>query len=95
VPLALAPGVLLGGRAGGAARALAPWAALPALLLAHRPPMPASRRCIRGCCWGRGWGWTTGQVFLLFTALLWTVAGVYARAYLRATRRGRASSSGC
>jgi formate hydrogenlyase subunit 3/multisubunit Na+/H+ antiporter MnhD subunit len=81
VPLALAAGVLLGGAAGRAARALAPWAALPALLLALVPHPPAEAvypSLLLGTRLGLD---VTGQVFLLLAGVLWTVAGVYARAY--------------
>jgi formate hydrogenlyase subunit 3/multisubunit Na+/H+ antiporter MnhD subunit len=81
LPLALAALVPLGGAAGRAGRALAPWAALPALALAavpHPPPAVTYPALLLGLRVGLD---ATGQVFLLLTALLWTVAGVYARAY--------------
>jgi formate hydrogenlyase subunit 3/multisubunit Na+/H+ antiporter MnhD subunit len=65
------------------ALALAPWTPVPALALALRgteievAPFPW---LLLGARIGLD---LTGQVFLLFTALLWTAAGVYARAYLR------------
>jgi formate hydrogenlyase subunit 3/multisubunit Na+/H+ antiporter MnhD subunit len=81
LPLALAPLVLLRGWAGRAGRALAPWAALPALAVALLPaaPTPAS---YPGLLLGTRVGVdATGGLFLLLTALLWTAAGIYARSY--------------
>jgi formate hydrogenlyase subunit 3/multisubunit Na+/H+ antiporter MnhD subunit len=63
------------------AELLAPWAALPALGLAAvggSVPPATVPWLLLGTRVGLD---LTGQVFLLFTALLWTVAGVYARAY--------------
>ena len=61
---------------------LAPWAALPALLLSLwvEPGLVISVPwLLLGAQFGID---TTAQVFLLFTALLWICAGVYARAYM-------------
>jgi formate hydrogenlyase subunit 3/multisubunit Na+/H+ antiporter MnhD subunit len=82
LPALLALPIALGGRGRGVASALAPWSPIPALLLALVPggidtgalPWP-----IEGSLLGLD---LTGQLFLLFTALLWTVAGVFARRYL-------------
>lgn len=61
---------------------LAPWAALPALLLSvWTEPGMALR--IPWLLLGAQFGIdTTAQVFLLFSALLWACAGVYAHAYM-------------
>lgn len=93
VPLVLAallaaPGRLLR----SAALALAPWAALPALALAVPAVLssPASDgpRATLELPWlllGSSFGIDdTGSVFLLLTALLWLLAGLYANAYLAA-----------
>jgi formate hydrogenlyase subunit 3/multisubunit Na+/H+ antiporter MnhD subunit len=62
--------------------AIAPWAALPALTAALIP-MPFSALHYSWVLLGADLGLDgTGRVFLLFTALLWLVAGIYARAYL-------------
>jgi formate hydrogenlyase subunit 3/multisubunit Na+/H+ antiporter MnhD subunit len=81
LPLAVAALVPLAGAAGRMGRALAPWAALPALALAAVPQPPPAviyPALLLGMRVGID---ATGQVFLLLSALLWTVAGVYARAY--------------
>jgi formate hydrogenlyase subunit 3/multisubunit Na+/H+ antiporter MnhD subunit len=80
-PLVLAVAVLHR-RLRSAALRLAPWAALPAfVLVTHTNPVPALELpwLLLGTRLGID---TTAQVFLFFTALLWTCAGVYARAYL-------------
>jgi formate hydrogenlyase subunit 3/multisubunit Na+/H+ antiporter MnhD subunit len=88
VPLLLAAAMALRTTRPGAL-ALAPWAASPALLFAllgeagSRLPLPW---VMIGGELGLD---ATGQVFLLFTALLWLVAGVYARGYLAAGERVR------
>jgi hydrogenase-4 component B len=66
----------------GAAERLAPWAALPALLLlaVTGPDQGAgSHRILLGSWLGLD---AVGRTFLFFTATLWTAAGVYAAAYL-------------
>jgi len=71
-----------------AALALAPWAALPALLLAVFGPTDAVLHLpwlLLGTALGLD---ETGRVFLLFTALLWLISGVYASGYL-AGKEGR------
>jgi formate hydrogenlyase subunit 3/multisubunit Na+/H+ antiporter MnhD subunit len=82
IPAVLAPFAVGRGRVGRAVRAMAPWAALPALAVALVPgPLPTVR--LEWLLLGADYGLdTVGQIFLLFTALLWTVAGVYARGYL-------------
>lgn len=61
---------------------LAPWAALPALLLSVWVD-PGLVISVPWLLLGAQFGIdTTAQVFLLFTALLWACAGVYARAYM-------------
>lgn len=88
VPLALAT-LVMWPRARGAALAAAPWAPLPALLLAlygedGRVEAPS---LLLGALFGLD---QTARTFLLFTALLWLVAGVYAQRYLAAdTQRAR------
>lgn len=81
VPLVLA--AMLGIRATrGPALALAPWAAMPALVLALTTTpgivvdMPV---VLNGVRLGLD---VTGRAFLLFSALLWLIAGIYARVYL-------------
>jgi len=62
---------------------LAPWAALPALLGAVLMPADVSLRLpwlMLGA--DLGLGDSTGRLFLLFTTLLWCVAGPFARHYL-------------
>ena len=62
--------------------ALAPWAALPGLLLALGAP-DAYRVDVPWLLLGSRFGLDdTGRLFLLFTAGLWLAAGLYARAYL-------------
>jgi formate hydrogenlyase subunit 3/multisubunit Na+/H+ antiporter MnhD subunit len=82
LPALFAPLVLIRGRLGRAAMVLAPWSALPALALSLPPP-PAPRiypAILLGTRLGAD---LVGQVFLLFSALLWIAAGVYAHAYFR------------
>lgn len=64
------------------AHALAPWAAVPALGLSLLPGRiePATLDWL--LLGGRLGIDLTGQLFLFFTALLWTLSGVYARSYL-------------
>jgi formate hydrogenlyase subunit 3/multisubunit Na+/H+ antiporter MnhD subunit len=82
LPILLALPVALRTPLRGPALALAPWAALPALALALWPDI-AEPAAIPWLLLGTRLGLDlTGEVFLLFTALLWTIAGVYARAYL-------------
>jgi formate hydrogenlyase subunit 3/multisubunit Na+/H+ antiporter MnhD subunit len=81
VPALLAMAVALHTPLRGAALRLAPAAALPALGVALLPggvPGETMPWLLLGVRLGLD---LTGQVFLLFTALLWTVAGVYARTY--------------
>jgi formate hydrogenlyase subunit 3/multisubunit Na+/H+ antiporter MnhD subunit len=82
LPLVLAGMVPFGGAARRTAVALAPFAAVPALLAAI-PREPVDTVYVEWLLLGSRIGLDqTGQVFLLLTALLWTVAGIYARAYL-------------
>lgn len=84
VPVLLALLLALRGRARERVLALAPWAAVPALVLALLPaaPPPAPVPALLLDSWlGLD---TVSRVFLLFTALLWTIAGWYARGYLAA-----------
>jgi formate hydrogenlyase subunit 3/multisubunit Na+/H+ antiporter MnhD subunit len=72
----------------GATRAracsVAPWAALPALLLALAP-LPDQPAVLSWLLLGTWVGLdVTGRLFLVFTALLWTIAGVHARTYVSA-----------
>lgn len=85
LPLAWAP-VVLSPTAHRVGLALAPWSALPALLLAWL--LPVHTQTFPWLLMGMRIGLDdTGRVFLLFTAWLWWLAGVFARAYLRADRR--------
>lgn len=83
LPLLLASMVLVSSPLRRYALALAPWAPVPSLVIAltsstHSPePIPW---LLLGSSIGLD---QVGQVFLFLTALLWTVAGVYARGYLR------------
>jgi formate hydrogenlyase subunit 3/multisubunit Na+/H+ antiporter MnhD subunit len=62
---------------------LAPWTALPALLLALTAP-PGEPYTVTWLLLGTFAGIdSTGRLFLLFTALVWTIAGVHARAYVK------------
>jgi len=74
-----------------AALRLAPWAALPALILAAFAPAPPGISLrLPWLLLGTEVGLPddTGRLFLLFTALLWWLGGMYARAYL-SEGRGR------
>ena len=89
-PLALAIPLLLAAAvmpkaSRSSALALAPLAALPALGLALlAEPGEASGVEIPWLIFGTSLGLnTTTRVFLVFTALLWTLAGLYARSYLK------------
>ena len=88
-PLLLALAVALPTRARGPALAVAPWAAGPALALSLHPvPVPPVR--VPWLLLDTRVGLDAlGQAFLPFTALLWTIAGVYARAYLAHDPRAR------
>ena len=82
VPLALALLVWRPGAGRRAALTLAPWAAVPALglsLLPAAPDVTAFPWLLLGTLVGLD---PTGRVFLFFTAVLWTLAGVHARAYV-------------
>jgi formate hydrogenlyase subunit 3/multisubunit Na+/H+ antiporter MnhD subunit len=60
---------------------LAPWAALPAVAVALAP-LSAPAADLPALLFGLRFGLdATGRTFLLFTALLWLVAGIAARAY--------------
>jgi formate hydrogenlyase subunit 3/multisubunit Na+/H+ antiporter MnhD subunit len=82
VPIAVALAIGPGGALRRLAVAVAPWAAVPALLLALAP-LPDEPRAVSWLLLGT---WTgldvVGRLFLLFTAFLWTAAGVHARAYI-------------
>ncbi|HYE35923.1 complex I subunit 5 family protein [Methylocaldum sp.] len=78
-PLCLAAGVIMAS-ACSQALAVAPWAALPGLILAAAPEF---RLELPWLLLGTRLGLdATGRIFLIFTALLWLIAGLYARAYL-------------
>jgi formate hydrogenlyase subunit 3/multisubunit Na+/H+ antiporter MnhD subunit len=82
LPAFLALGVSLSGRFGALIRSLAPWAPLPALLVAlsgRKIPPQLVPWMLDGSIFGLD---LTGQVFLFFTALLWTIAGVFGFHYL-------------
>ncbi|SER02791.1 Formate hydrogenlyase subunit 3/Multisubunit Na+/H+ antiporter, MnhD subunit [Nitrosomonas sp. Nm51] len=67
---------------------LAPWAALPMLAASLLPASGEVYWQLPGMLLGSEMGLdTTEQVFMLLTAVLWSVSGVYARTYLsRSTR---------
>ena len=65
-----------------AAMAVAPWTALPSLVMALSST-PDLELDLPWVLLGARLGMdATGQVFLFFTALLWWVSGIYARSYL-------------
>jgi formate hydrogenlyase subunit 3/multisubunit Na+/H+ antiporter MnhD subunit len=83
VPLVIASLIVAGGWLRRAGLALAPFAAAPALLVAlpRDPTEPVTYSwLLLGAILGVD---QVGQVLVLLTAVLWTVAGVYARAYHR------------
>jgi formate hydrogenlyase subunit 3/multisubunit Na+/H+ antiporter MnhD subunit len=86
LPLGLAALWGFPGLRGGVGR-LTPWAPLPALLLAlFGEPGPAVQ--LDWVLLGSRFGLTDiTRVFLLFTAVLWLGAGIYARGYLHGDRR--------
>jgi formate hydrogenlyase subunit 3/multisubunit Na+/H+ antiporter MnhD subunit len=62
---------------------LAPWAALPIFILVWFVPVTATLELPWLLLGSRlGIGGDTGHLFLLFTALLWWIAGLFARGYL-------------
>jgi len=82
LPLALVPLVLTSATRAAALR-LAPWAPLPALGLAMLTT-PGWAIDLPGVLVGVRLGLdATGQSFLLFTALVWLLAGLFARGWLR------------
>jgi formate hydrogenlyase subunit 3/multisubunit Na+/H+ antiporter MnhD subunit len=89
LPLALIPFVLAPASRRIALR-LAPWTPSPALLLAMRPAQDWAVD-LPGVLLGVSLGLdATGRLFLLFTALVWLLAGGFARGWLRDdTRKAR------
>lgn len=88
-PLFLAALLFVRGALGTAARALAPWAALPVLLLALFPAAygPLALRWLQtGALLELD---AVGRIFLIVAAALWTAAGVYARGYIPEEERRR------
>ena len=82
LPLALVPWVLTSATRSAALR-LAPWAPLPALLLSVLTT-PDWAIDLPGVLVGVRLGLdTTGRLFLFFTALVWLLAGLFARGWLR------------
>lgn len=80
VPLALALLIWRPGYGRSLATVLAPWAAVPALALSFAP-LPDAPVLFPWLLLGTAAGLdATGRLFLLFTALLWTLAGLHARA---------------
>lgn len=69
-------------RTGSWALRLAPWAPVPALLLALLPSAPVEFHLSWFLLGGSFGVDETGRVFLFLFALLWFAAGVYARGYL-------------
>lgn len=81
LPLLLIP-ALAAGRGRGGALVLAPWSALPALALALFVPA-GTTLAWPALLFGVRLGLDDiGRAFLLFSAPLWLLAGIYARAYL-------------
>jgi formate hydrogenlyase subunit 3/multisubunit Na+/H+ antiporter MnhD subunit len=79
LPLVLAPAVFVRSLR-PATLALASWAALPGLALAAFPDFHVDLSwLLLGARLGLD---ATGRIFLVFTALLWLIAGLYARSYL-------------
>ncbi len=66
---------------------LAPWAALPALILSLAPNFSVE---LPWLLLGSEWGMPddSGRLFLLFTALLWWLSGLYAKAYFSSPKSG-------
>lgn len=63
---------------------LAPWAALPALIVALTTPPAAEPLRVPWLLLGAQIGFDElGRGFLLFTALVWTAAGIFAQTWLR------------
>ncbi|MEX2583887.1 MAG: complex I subunit 5 family protein [Gemmatimonadota bacterium] len=88
-PFLAAPLLFLRGRPGAVARAVAPWAALPALLLSAVPvdfPEIELPWLLIGSRFELD---PVGRIFLIVAALLWTTAGVYARGYIDGPGRKR------
>jgi len=83
LPALLSLAIAVRGPLRAPAMVAAPWAAAPALVLSLLGP-PSSQLEIGWLLLGARSGLdVVGQVFLFFTALLWTAAGVHARAYTR------------
>jgi formate hydrogenlyase subunit 3/multisubunit Na+/H+ antiporter MnhD subunit len=81
-PLALALAMWPAGSVRRHACAVAPWAAVPALVLAF-VPLPDQPVPLAWLLLGTWVGLDiVGRLFLAFTALLWTAAGFHARAYV-------------
>lgn len=82
LPLLLASGLAFGATRATALR-LAPWAALPVLIQVLFAP-PGAALHLPWLLLGSELGLVddTAWIFMLFTALLWCLAGVYARSYL-------------
>jgi hydrogenase-4 component B len=86
LPLLLLALLAVPGRARELASALAPWSALPALIAAAVSP-PDAGLSVPWLLLGSRFGMDeTGRVFLLLTAALWLLAGIYARAYVQRAR---------
>src|SRR5690606_21703031 len=88
-PALAAPLLFLPGRAGGLVRRVAPWAALPVLVMAVAGagyPLIELDWLLVGARFELD---AVGRVFLMVAAALWTAAGVYARGYVDAEGRPR------
>ncbi len=82
LPLLIVPLVLLRGSRATALR-LAPWAPLPGLILALAAPGDLHLE-LPGLLLGTSLGLdASGRLFLLFTALVWLLAGAFAQGWLR------------
>src|SRR5690606_30034159 len=61
---------------------IAPWMALPALVVALLPDIPSDEHVVWLLLGSKFGIDSTTRMFLVFTALLWAIAGVYARTYM-------------
>ncbi len=88
VPLLLAIGLYWPRRTSGMVMRLAPWAALPALVLAigGETPIYTIDWLLLGSSWGVD---HTGRIFLALTGMLWLMSGIFAGGYMADDPRRR------